>query len=127
MPTLFAANESSVLINGELVEGVTAIEYRYAQVRHNIYALGSPERIGMVSGQRTVEGQITAASTVAALNGLLDDEPFQVSAQLRQGNTQMTVAFDDCHLTDKQFSLGVGGEARSTYTFIATRVREELG
>ena len=118
---------SSVLINGEAVEGVSSIEYRYDQVRHNVYALGSAERIGMVSGQRSVEGQIAAYSTIAALDGLFGDEPFQVSAQLRQGETLMTVAFDDCHLTDKQFELGVGGEGHSVYRFIATRVREELG
>ncbi len=127
MPTIFSGNESSVLINGELVEGVSAIEYRYSQVRHNIFALGSAERIGMVSGQRTVEGQISASSTITALDGLLSDEPFQVSTQLRQGNTLMTVAFDDCQLTDKHFSLGVGEHGRSVYRFIATRVREEIG
>jgi len=127
MPTIFSANESSVMINGEAVQGITAIDYRYHQERQNIYALGSPERIGMVSGARSVEGQITAASTVAALDGLLGDEPFQVSAQLRQGETVMTVAFDDCQLTDKSFALGTGGVGESVYRFIATRVREELG
>ena len=127
MATIFAANESSVLVNGEAVVGVNAIEYRYNQVRHNVYALGSAERIGMVSGQRTVEGQIAASSTIAALDNMVGDEPFQVSAQLRHGETLMTVAFDDCHLTDKQFSLGIGEHGQSVYRFVATRVREELG
>ena len=126
MPTIFSSNESSILINGEPVEGVSGIEYRYKQVRNNIYAIGSAERVGMVSGQRSVEGQISAASTITALDGLLGDTPFQVSAQLRQGDTLMTVAFDDCQLTDKQFSLAVGDHGKSVYRFIATRVREEI-
>jgi hypothetical protein len=127
MPTIFSGNESSVLINGEAVEGVNAIEYRYNQVRHNVYGLGSAERIGMVSGQRSVEGKISASSTVTALDGLLGDEPFQISTQLRHGQTLMTVAFDDCHLVDKQFALNVGEYGQSIYRFIATRVREEIG
>lgn len=127
MPTIFSANESSVMINGEAIEGVSAVEYRYNQVRRNVYALGSAERIGMVSGERSVEGQITASSTISALDGLVGDEPFQVSAQLRQGETLMTVAFDDCHLTDKQFAMGVGDAGQSVYRFVATRVREEAG
>jgi len=126
MPTIFSSNESSVLINGEPVEGVSGIEYRYNQIRHNIYSLGSAERIGMVSGQRSVEGQISASSTITSLDGMLDDTPFQVSAQFRQGETLMTVAFDDCQLTDKQFSLAVGEHGQSVYRFIATRVREEI-
>jgi hypothetical protein len=127
MPTIFSGNESSVLINGEPVEGVNAIEYRYSQARLNVYALGSAERIGMVSGQRSVEGKISVSSTVSALDGLLGDEPFQISTQLRQGQTLMTVAFDDCNLIDKQFALNVGEYGQSIYRFIATRVREEMG
>jgi hypothetical protein len=126
MATIFSSNESTILINGEPVEGISGIEYRYRQARQNIYALGSAERIGMVSGHRSVEGQIAATSTISSLDGLLDDEPFQVSAQLKQGDTVMTVAFDDCQLTDKNFSLGVSEHGQSVYRFIATRVREEM-
>ena len=125
MATIFAANDSGVLINGEAVEGVQAIDYRYRQARENVYALGSAERIGMVSGARYVEAKLTVASTVQALDGVLDDEPFQVTAQLRQGDVSMTVAFDDCHLLEKTFSLEVGGHGKAIYRFIATRVREE--
>lgn len=126
MPTIFSSNESSVLINGDPIEGVSGIEYRYNQIRHNIYSIGNAERVGMVSGNRSVEGQISASSTITPLDGLLDDAPFQVSAQLRHGDTLMTVAFDDCQLTDKQFTLGVGEHGQSVYRFIATRVREEI-
>jgi hypothetical protein len=127
MPTIFAANESTLLINGEEVEGVRSLEYRYHQARENVYALGSAERIGMVSGPRSVEGLIMVSSTAPGLDGVVGDEPFQVSAQLRHGEGEMTVAFDDCHLTEKNFTLDVGGHGKAIYRFIATRVREELG
>ena len=73
MPTIFAANESSVLLNGELVEGVNAIDYRHQQDRQNIYALGSAERVGMTSGPQSVEGRLSVVSTSAAFNALTGD------------------------------------------------------
>lgn len=125
MPTIFAANESSVLVNGEPVEGVRSIEFRRHQVRENIYALGSAERIGMTSGPAGVEGRLTVASANATLDGVPADQSFQVTAQLRHGETAMSVTFDDCFLLDKSFSLGVGGHGEAVYSFTAARVREE--
>jgi len=125
MPTIFAANESSVLLNGEPIEGVRSIEYRFQQVRENIYALGSVERIGMASGPQTVEGQLMVASTNPQMDGLDKAEAFQISAHLRQGDVQMTVAFDDCYLLEKSYNMAVGGHGEALYRFTATRVREE--
>ena len=51
--TIFAANESQVLVNGKAVDGVRSLEYRVVQTRENIYGLGTNERIGTVSGART--------------------------------------------------------------------------
>jgi hypothetical protein len=42
MAILFAAGESTVLIDGQVVEGVRAIEYRFQQVRTSVFALISP-------------------------------------------------------------------------------------
>jgi hypothetical protein len=126
VPTLFAANESAVMIDGERIEGVRAVEYRKQQARENVYALGSGERIGMVSGAQVVEGLIRVASTNAALDGKLGEAQFQITAQLQHGETAMTVTFDECYLMDKEFSLGVGGVGEATYRFTATRVREEM-
>jgi hypothetical protein len=50
VPTLFAANESQVLVAGNAVEGVRSIDYRRVQARENVYGLGSHERIGLVGG-----------------------------------------------------------------------------
>jgi hypothetical protein len=125
MPTIFAASESTIMVNGVPVEGVRSIEYRRHRVRENIYALGTAERIGMTSGPQLVEGKLRVASTSPALDGLAGDDPFQIIAQLKHGDVQMTVSFDDCFLQEKSFDLGVGSHGESVYAFTATRVNEE--
>ena len=127
MPTIFAANESSVLIDGAAVEGVRSIEYRQHRVRSNVYALGSTERIGMISGPQVVEGRLSVASATATLDALGGEAPFQLSAQFRHGDTALTVTFDECFLQEKSFALGVGAHGEAAYAFTATRVREETG
>jgi hypothetical protein len=125
MATIFASNESSVMIDGEAVEGIRAVEYRYVQERKNVYALGSAERIGMVSGAQSVEGLLRIASTSQKLNAIGDTQ-FQITAQLKHGETKMTVTFDECFLQSKSFEMGVGTHGEATYGFTAVRVREEV-
>lgn len=125
MPTIFAANESSVMLNGEPVEGVRSIEYRYQQSRQNIYALGSAELVGVAAGPQAVEGRLRVVSTNVVLNGLAADAAFQITATLKQGGTKMTVTFDDCYLTQKDFAMAANGHGEAVYSFSATRVREE--
>ena len=127
MPTLFSANESSVMVDGEAIEGVQAIEYRTRQERENVFALGSGERIGLISGTKTVEGQITVSSTSPGLDALTGEKKFQITAQLKHGETKMNVTFDDCYLLDKSYDMGISGLGETVYNFTATRVREELG
>ena len=125
MAVLFAASESAVLIDGEAIEGVRSIEYRLQQARSSVFALGSVERIGVISGPQLLQGVLRVASTSAKLNSLSTGQMFQITAQLRHGETTMTVTFDECFLTDKSFGLGVGEHGEATYEFTATRVREE--
>ena len=125
MAMIFAANESSVQIDGEAVEGVRSIEYRQTQVRQNVYALGSAERVAMVSGPSAVEAVLRVASTSAKLNGIGDTQ-FQLTAQLKHGDAKMTVTFDECFLQAKSFEMGVGAHGEATYSFTAARVREEV-
>ena len=126
MSVLFAANESVVLVNGEALEGVQSIEYRHVQQRENVYAIGMAERIGQVAGPLVVEGRLKVNSTSQTLAAITDDTVFQVTAQLKHGETSMTLAFDDCYLTQKDFELDVGGVASTVYSFSATRIREEI-
>ena len=127
MPTIFAANESQVLVDGKAVEGVRALEYHKVQSRENVFGLGSAERIGIVSGPQVLEGRLRVASTAAPLDALTVDQQFQISAVLQHGKTKMTVTFDECYLQEKSFELGIGGHGEALYSFTATRAREEMG
>lgn len=125
MPTVFAANESAVLVDGEPVEGVRAVEYRSSTERNDLYAVGSGERIGVITGRQSVEGRIRVASSSPKLDSLVSDAFFQIAAPLRQGSTELTVSFDECLLTEKSFSMGAGGHGETVYSFTATRVRTD--
>lgn len=123
MPTIFAASESTVLIDGNPVEGVQGIDYRMRRSRSNVYALGSTERVGIVSGAYDVEGRLRVASASPALDALKGEQLFQIVAQLKHGDQQSTVTFDDCFLTEKSFALAVNGQGEAIYSFSAARVR----
>lgn len=125
MPTIYAANESSVLVDGQGVEGVQALEYRRVAQRSNIYAVGSAERIGVTSGPISVDGRIRVASASPTLDARLGDNFVQITAMLRHGDTELTLSFQDCLLTKKAFALGVGSHGEATYTFTATRVSQD--
>lgn len=125
MATIFAANESTVQIDGEPVDGVRSIDYRFGQIRQNVYALGSAERVAMISGAQSVEAVLRVASTSKKLNEIGDTQ-FQLIAQLKHGETKMTVTFDECYLQSKSFQMGVGEHGEATYGFVAARVREEV-
>jgi hypothetical protein len=125
MATIFSANESTVMLNGEMVEGVRSLEYRRHQARTNVYALGTPERIGMTSGPQVVEGRLRIASTSPALSALDDNTPFVLTALLRQRDSKRTVTFDECFLVERTFEIAAGSHGEAVYAFTATRVREE--
>jgi hypothetical protein len=121
--TIFAANESNVQVNGQPIEGVRAVEYQYRLARSSVYALGSAERVGIVSGARYVEGRIRVASTAPVLDQLEPEATFAVLMTLRQGETSVEVAFDDCLLTERSFDINVGAHGEAVYAFTASRVR----
>jgi hypothetical protein len=125
MPTIFSANESTVMLNGTAIEGVQSLEFRRHQARTNVYALGNSERIGMTSGPQVVEGRLRVASTSSSLNLLDGEAPFVLTALLRQRDTKLTVTFDDCYLVERRFEMNAGAHGVAVYEFTATRVREE--
>ena len=126
MPTIFAASESIVMVDGEPIEGITAIEYRHQQARESVYALGSTERVGVISGAQVVEGRLRVASTSPKLNAAPAERAFQITAQLKHGSTRMNVTFDECFMQERTFEMGVGGHGEAVYSFTAVRVREEV-
>lgn len=124
--SVFSANSSSVTVNGEAVPGVQTIDYREIRDQGEVFALGSAERIAVHYGAMRVEGRVTIASANTAMDGLsTSGDAFQLVAQLRHGDAERSVAFDDCHMVTKEFSMSTGGSGRSVYHFTAVRMREE--
>jgi hypothetical protein len=124
MPTVYAANQSSLKVGEDTIEGVRAIEYRSATVRQNLYAIGSRERIGVISGGHSVEGRIRVASASAKLDGLGDEEVFQMMATFGGAGDPVIVSFQDCMLTEKTFDLSAGAHGEAVYSFTAVRMTE---
>ena len=130
MPTILAASRSSVLLDGEPIEGLQSLTYKVKKNREDIPAIGTDERIDVSFGLKIVEGTLKVKSTNAVLNGhLAENSKFQVVANLKKelgiSQTTQSVTFDDCFLDDKEFGIDANGVAVTTYFFTATRVREE--
>lgn len=123
MTTIFAANESTVLLDGKPVDGVRSLEYTRSQDFESVHALGSAERVGVVAGPMSVQARLRVVSTAQPLDSKTGS--FQVTANLVHGSAKLTVTFDECYLTGRSMELGMGGAAESVYEFTATRVREE--
>ena len=130
MPNVLSAARSSVLLDGEPIDGLQTITYEEVKHQENIPAIGTDERIDVSFGLKVVRGMLKIKSTNPTLNKhLAENTSFQIVANLKKelGMTQavQTVTFDDCYLEDKQFGLDANGAAITTYSFTATRVREE--
>jgi hypothetical protein len=130
MPTILAATRSSVLLDGEAIEGLQSLTYRVVKNQEDIAAIGTDERIDVSFGLKTVEGALKVKSTNAVLNKhLSENTSFQIVANLKKelGITKgtQTVTFDECFMEDNDFGIDANGIAVTTYSFTATRVREE--
>ncbi len=126
MPSVFTANSSGVLVDNENVEGIRAITYQLERQQGDVHALGSSERIAVYYGATQVRGRIRVASVSGTLDALAaSGEVFQVVANLAHGQAARSVSFDECHIEGKEFTMTAGGHAEASYTFSATRVREE--
>ena len=130
MPSVFSANRSNVLIDGEAIEGLQSLAFRVVTEREDIRAVGSSERVDVSFGLRTVLGEIVVRSHDTALDGHLDGQTrFQLVATLKKDAAadapSRTLSFDDCFVEGKSFGMEAGGTAVTTYAFTATRVREQ--
>lgn len=130
-PVLMSANVSNIKIDGEVVPGLQAIEYKIVRNRQNVHNIGIDERIGVDYGPMYVTGALRVRSTypkldTALITGAADVKPFQLVVELKKlGQAIKTLSFDDCYLEGKSFSLDANGVGISDYSFTATRVREQ--
>jgi hypothetical protein len=103
MPTVFSANRSSVLVDGEAIEGLQSLAFRVVTEREDIRAVGSDERVAVSFGLRTVQGELTVRSASFKLDGHLDKQAkFQLVANLKKDDAadspKRTLSFDDCYI-----------------------------
>lgn len=67
MATIFTANSSSIMVDGNPVEGVQSIDYRVVRQQGDVFALGSDERLTVYYGATRVQGRIHVASASTSL------------------------------------------------------------
>jgi hypothetical protein len=130
MAMIFSANRSKVQVDGEVVEGLQTLAFKVVTAKQDVPAVGSNERVDVIFGLRTVQGELSVRSVNAKLDGLLQGQgKFQIVAELKKDEgdkaPKRTLSFDDCYVEGKAFALDASGSALTTYSFSATRVREE--
>src|SRR5262245_5775908 len=130
MAMVFSANRSKVQLDGEAMEGLQSLVYRVVTARQDIPGIGSSERVDVIFGLRTVQGELVVRSVSARLDdNLKNQSKFQIVAELKKDEAQdaprRKLSFDECYVEGKCFSLDASGTAITTYHFTATRVREE--
>ena len=129
MATVFSSNKSSVVVDGEAIEGLQSLAYRVQTEQEDVRGVGSDERVAVVFGLRVVQGELAVKSISTKLDGLLEKQGvFQLVADLKQDDSDKSpkrkLSFDGCYVRDKQFSLAANGSVLTTYAFSATRLRE---
>jgi len=126
---IFAANRSNVLVDGKAIEGLQSLVYRVITEREDIRAVGSDERVDVIFGLRSVQGELVVRSTNLLLDSFLQArDKFQLVASLKRSadeGDKYTLSFDDCYVETKSFAMEAGSTVVTTYGFTATRVREE--
>ena len=130
-PTIISANVSNVKIDGEVIPGLQAIDYKIVRNRQNVNNIGIDERVGVDYGSMYVTGTLRVRSTYPKLDTMLitkiaDVKSFQLVVELKKGGQAIkTLSFDDCYLEGKTFSMDSNGVGLSDYSFTATRLREQ--
>jgi hypothetical protein len=130
-PTLISANVSNIKVDGEVVPGLQAIDYKIVRNRQNINNIGIDERIGVDYGPMYVTGNLRVRSTYPKLDEMLiksaaDFKSFQLVVELKKlGQVIKTLSFDECYLEGKNFSMDANGVGISDYSFTSTRLREQ--
>jgi hypothetical protein len=130
-PTIMSANVSNIKIDGEVVAGLQAIEYKIVRNRQNVHNIGIDERIGVDYGPMYVTGNLRIRSSHPKLDSMLitgvaDVKSFQLVVELKKlGQSIKTLTFDECYLEGKNFSMDANGVGMSDYSFTSTRIREQ--
>jgi len=130
-PIIISANVSNVKVDGDVIPGLQAIEYKIVRNRQNVHNIGIDERIGVDYGPMYVEGTLRVRSTfpkfdTMLITGISEVKAFQLVVELKKAAQSIkTLSFDECFLEGKVFSMDANGVGVSDYTFTGTRLREQ--
>jgi len=130
-PVLISANVSNIKVDGEVIPGLQAIEFKIVRNRQNVHNIGIDERVGVDYGPMYVTGSLRIRSTypkfdTMLITGVAEVKPFQLVVELKKGGQSIkTLSFDECYLEGKGFSLDANGVGMSDYSFTGTRLREQ--
>lgn len=130
-PVVISANVSNVKVDGQVIPGLQAIEFKVVRNRQNIHNIGIDERVGVDYGPMFVTGSLRVRSTyppfdTMLITGVADIKPFQLVVELKKGAESIkTLSFDKCWLEGKTFQIDANGIGLSDYTFTSTRLREQ--
>jgi len=130
-PVIISANVSNIKVDGEVIPGLQAIEYKIVRNRQNVHNIGIDERIGVDYGPMYVTGTLRVRSThppfdTMLVTGVAEVKPFQLVVELKKGGQSIkTLSFDECYLESKSFSMDANGVGMSDYSFTGTRLREQ--
>jgi len=130
-PAIISANVSNIKVDGEVIPGLQAIEYKIVRNRQNVHNIGLDERVGVDYGPMHVTGSLRVRSTfpqfdTMLITGVAEVTPFQLVVELKKGGESIkTLSFDECYLEGKTFSMDANGVGISDYTFTGTRLREQ--
>jgi hypothetical protein len=123
---IYTAAGSEAKVNEETIDGLQSIDYRVVRNRHDVGAVGTNERVAVYYGLTVVVGRIRVASVNAKLDDLLrDGTSFDLSVHLKHGDSERSVAFQQCQMEDKSFALDTEHHGETIYTFTASRVEEK--
>ena len=131
MPVI-AATKTEVLFDGQKLDGLKGFQYKRVIQRQDVDTIGSKERRTLVFGKELIKGVAIFHSNSPVLNEWMNSEkPFQIVLQttldpygVNPGNTKK-LTFDECRIEESEFSMDANGYGLTTYTWTATRMREE--
>jgi hypothetical protein len=127
----FSARESVVQVETEKLAGLQSLEYKIVRNPIDIIGTGSDKRQGFDYGVLSVTGKLKIKSVSKILDTKFsqtdpDLAQFNMVANLKGGGKtsaiSRTLTFNECYLTDREFSLDVNGVGIVIYSFTCKQV-----
>lgn len=123
----FSARESQVTVESETLAGLQSLEYKVEKNLINIIGTGSDQKQGVDYGVVSITGKLRIKTVSPTLDGKFeksnpDEAKFTINADLKRGGVSRKVVFNECYLTDREFTMDVNGAPTVVYSFTCKSV-----